>query len=89
MCRNPVPVEQVVEKIVEVPVVHIRHIPVETIIEKVIEVPVERIVQRIVEVPDLWAADFCNSRPMQASTEVGQDAVSQIENFVDFFSPLT
>merc|ERR1711964_585552 len=46
-----VPVERVVERIVEVPVDRIVEVPVERIVETRVEVPVERIVTQTVEVP--------------------------------------
>ena len=51
-----VPVEKIVEKIVEVPVekivekVVVKEVPVEKVVEKIVEVPVEKIVEKIVEV---------------------------------------
>ena len=54
--RVEVPVEKVVEKIVNVPVEKVVEkevrveVPVEKIVEKIVEVPVEKIVERVVEV---------------------------------------
>ena len=45
------PVEKIVEKVVEVPVEKIVEVPVEKVVEKVVEVPVEKIVEKTVEVP--------------------------------------
>lgn len=51
---SPIPIERLVERVVEIPVERIVEriieIPVEKITEKVIEIPVEKLVERIVEV---------------------------------------